>query len=58
MRILFSKHQQAIMLISLKIGISYKSMSIALELHILEKELIVSTRDRFKEELVHKYGFP
>lgn len=42
------------MLISLKIGISYKRMFIALELHILDEELIVSTRDRFKEELVRK----
>ena len=57
-RKLFSKHQQAIMLISLKIGIRYKRMFIALELQIFDKELIISTRDHFKEELVHKYEFP
>lgn len=42
------------MLISLKIGISYKRMFIARELHILGKELIIFTRDHFKEELGHK----
>lgn len=33
-------------------------MPIVLELHILDEELIISTRDHFKEELVHKYRFP
>lgn len=43
---------------SLKIGINYKRMPSALKLHIVDEELIISTRDHFKEELVHKCRSP
>lgn len=33
-------------------------MFTTLELHIWDKELIISTRDHSKEELALKYGFP
>lgn len=42
----------------LKIGISCKRMFVVPELAILDQELITPTTDCFKEELVHKCGFP
>lgn len=51
---LLSKQQQALTLISLKVGTSYKRMFMVPELHILDQELITPTRDSFKEVLVRK----